>query len=115
MTPSQLHALGQFLSDYPCNVTYDKIIELLSNDQELSEADQAILDDIIIWVAFENDEPSAVAEYIENCQQSAASMDLVPEMIEALEAYLRTIPYKTATKQKYEKIESLLERAKAAL
>ena len=67
MTPLQLHALSQFLTDFPNDLEYQEILHLISSN----EMDD---DDFTVWQPFENASGEYLAEQIENAYDSAATL-----------------------------------------
>ena len=64
MTNSESFALNQWLSDYPCDMSYDEIIERLSIPNEWNG------DDITVWYLVENNTTDQVAQFIEDTKQA---------------------------------------------
>jgi|WetSurMetagenome_2_1015567.scaffolds.fasta_scaffold19810_5 hypothetical protein len=71
------HALGQYLSMYPSEMSYEDITKRLSNNNLEDDYGETIIN---IWEPFENKEPSEVAMYIEDCKQ--ATLSLLKEIFE---------------------------------
>tara|TARA_R110000772_G_scaffold64158_1_gene143454 strand:+ start:1164 stop:1391 length:228 start_codon:yes stop_codon:yes gene_type:complete len=60
MTSSENFALNQWLSDYPASMTYEGIIETLS------DIDDGDTSDITVWEVAEDYPTDMVADFIEN-------------------------------------------------
>tara|TARA_R110000772_G_scaffold4292_1_gene15069 strand:+ start:412 stop:639 length:228 start_codon:yes stop_codon:yes gene_type:complete len=60
MTNSEYFSLNQWLSDYPPSMTYEGIIETLS------DIDDGDTSDITVWEVAENYPTDIVADFIEN-------------------------------------------------
>ena len=65
MTTSEQFALDQWLSDYPANLPYDEIINVLNN----AEIDFTI-DEISIWEVVEDYPLDQVAEFIDDTKRA---------------------------------------------
>lgn len=64
MKKSQLFALNEWLSDYPDNLTYEEIIEILENPENTWCADE-----ITVWEIVEHFTCDQVASFIENTKK----------------------------------------------
>lgn len=64
----QDRALGQFLSSWPDNKSYEDIIEALKNDESLEDENEE--NGIDKWEPFEYDDGERVAELIEDYYDS---------------------------------------------
>lgn len=60
MKVSERFALGQWLSDYPDDKTYDEVLSMITEEHE----------DIILWETIENYPPESVIEIIEDTRSS---------------------------------------------
>lgn len=60
-TPAEILALNQFLSDYPPNLTFSEIVELIENES----------DNVTIWQPFEYWPPLDVTAEIDNLRDNA--------------------------------------------
>jgi len=60
MKVSERFALGQWLSDYPDDKTYDEVLALITEEHE----------DVILWETIENYPPESVIEMIEDTRSS---------------------------------------------
>ena len=60
MKVSERFALGQWLSDYPDDKTYDEVLEMIEEEH----------DDIILWEPIENYPPESVIEMIDDTRSS---------------------------------------------
>jgi hypothetical protein len=60
MKVSERFALGQWLSDYPDDKTYDEVLEMIEEEH----------DDIILWEPIENYPPESVIEIIDDTRSS---------------------------------------------
>lgn len=60
MKVSERFALGQWLSDYPDDKTYDEVLSMITEEHE----------DIILWETIENYPPESVIEMIEDTRSS---------------------------------------------
>jgi len=60
MKVSERFALGQWLSDYPDDKTYDEVLEMITEEHE----------DIILWEPIENYPPESVIEMIDDTRSS---------------------------------------------
>jgi hypothetical protein len=60
MKVSERFALGQWLSDYPDDKTYDEVLEMIEEEH----------DDIILWEPIENYPPESVLEIIDDTRNS---------------------------------------------
>tara|TARA_R110000868_G_scaffold363171_1_gene625444 strand:- start:502 stop:717 length:216 start_codon:yes stop_codon:yes gene_type:complete len=65
MKKSEQFALDQWLSDYPANLPYDEIINVLNN----AEIDFTI-DEISVWEVVEDYPLDQVAEFIEDTKRA---------------------------------------------
>ncbi len=61
----QEFALGNFLSEWPRNKSYDEIIEAMEDENDLDDESEEDNCRIILWEPFEHDLMETVAEYIE--------------------------------------------------
>jgi hypothetical protein len=64
MTNSESFALNQWLSDYPASMTYEGIIETLS------DIDDGDTSDITVWEVSSNFPTYKVADFIENTKRA---------------------------------------------
>jgi hypothetical protein len=60
MKVSERFALGQWLSDYPDDKTYEEVLALIEEEH----------DDIILWETIENYPPESVIEMIDDTRSS---------------------------------------------
>ena len=60
MKVSERFALGQWLSDYPDDKTYDEVLEMITEEHE----------DVILWEPIENYPPESVIEMIDDTRSS---------------------------------------------
>jgi len=60
MKVSERFALGQWLSDYPDDKTYEEVLDLITEEHE----------DVILWEPIENYPPESVIEIIEDTRSS---------------------------------------------
>jgi hypothetical protein len=60
MKVSERFALGQWLSDYPDDKTYEEVLALITEEHE----------DVILWEPIENYPPESVIEMIEDTRSS---------------------------------------------
>lgn len=60
MKVSERFALGQWLSDYPDDKTYDEVLSMITEEHE----------DIILWEPIENYPPESVIEIIDDTRSS---------------------------------------------
>lgn len=60
MKVSERFALGQWLSDYPDDKTYDEVLEMITEEHE----------DILLWEPIENYPPESVIEMIDDTRSS---------------------------------------------
>ena len=60
MKVSERFALGQWLSDYPDDKTYDEVLSMITEEHE----------DIILWETIENYPPESVIEMIDDTRSS---------------------------------------------
>jgi len=60
MKVSERFALGQWLSDYPDDKTYDEVLEMITEEHE----------DVILWEPIENYPPERVIEMIDDTRSS---------------------------------------------
>ena len=60
MKVSERFALGQWLSDYPDDKTYDEVLEMITEEHE----------DVILWEPIENYPPESVIEIIDDTRSS---------------------------------------------
>ena len=60
MKVSERFALGQWLSDYPDDKTYDEVLEMITEEHE----------DIVLWETIENYPPESVIEMIDDTRSS---------------------------------------------
>jgi hypothetical protein len=60
MKVSERFALGQWLSDYPDDKTYEEVLDLITEEHE----------DVILWEPIENYPPERVIEIIEDTRSS---------------------------------------------
>jgi hypothetical protein len=60
MKVSERFALGQWLSDYPDDKTYDEVLSMITEEHE----------DIVLWETIENYPPESVIEIIEDTRSS---------------------------------------------
>ena len=63
MKVSERFALGQWLSDYPDDKTYDEVLSMITEEHE----------DIILWETIENYPPESVIEMIDDTRSSFES------------------------------------------
>jgi hypothetical protein len=59
-TPSELFALNEWLADFPDDMTYDEIIEVMREDKN-----EWIIDRIDVWEVVEHFTLDQVADFIE--------------------------------------------------
>jgi len=64
MKTSELFALNEWLSDYPNNLEYDEVLELLRDEHE----------SVIVWQWFENMPPIDLIENIDNTRSHFATV-----------------------------------------
>jgi len=64
MTHAENFALGQWLSDYPEDKTYDEIMELMEGEE-----DEWVHEEISVWQTVEHFTLRQVAEFIEDTKQ----------------------------------------------
>lgn len=64
MKTSEHFALDEWLSDYPDNLTYAQIIEILRDPENTWCADN-----VTVWEGVENSELDQVADYIESTKK----------------------------------------------
>ncbi len=60
MKVSERFALGQWLSDYPDDKTYEEVLDLITEEHE----------DVILWEPIENYPPERVIEIIDDTRSS---------------------------------------------
>ncbi len=60
MKVSERFALGQWLSDYPDDKTYDEVLSMITEEHE----------DVILWEPIENYPPESVIEMIDDTRSS---------------------------------------------
>jgi hypothetical protein len=60
MKVSERFALGQWLSDYPDDKTYEEVLALITEEHE----------DVILWEPIENYPPESVIEMIDDTRSS---------------------------------------------
>jgi hypothetical protein len=60
MKVSERFALGQWLSDYPDDKTYDEVLSMITEEHE----------DIVLWETIENYPPESVIEMIDDTRSS---------------------------------------------
>lgn len=60
MKVSERFALGQWLSDYPDDKTYEEVLDLITEEHE----------DVILWEPIENYPPESVIEIIDDTRSS---------------------------------------------
>jgi len=60
MKVSERFALGQWLSDYPDDKTYEEVLALITEEHE----------DVILWETIENYPPESVIEIIDDTRSS---------------------------------------------
>ena len=60
MKVSERFALGQWLSDYPDDKTYEEVLALITEEHE----------DVILWETIENYPPESVIEMIDDTRSS---------------------------------------------
>ena len=60
MKVSERFALGQWLSDYPDDKTYEEVLALITEEHE----------DVILWEPIENYPPESVIEMIDDTRRS---------------------------------------------
>jgi hypothetical protein len=60
MKVSERFALGQWLSDYPDDKTYDEVLEMITEEHE----------DVLLWEPIENYPPESVIEMIDDTRSS---------------------------------------------
>lgn len=60
MKVSERFALGQWLSDYPDDKTYDEVLSMITEEHE----------DVILWETIENYPPESVIEIIDDTRSS---------------------------------------------
>ena len=60
MKVSERFALGQWLSDYPDDKTYDEVLSMITEEHE----------DVILWEPIENYPPESVIEIIDDTRSS---------------------------------------------
>ena len=60
MKVSERFALGQWLSDYPDDKTYDEVLSMITEEHE----------DVILWETIENYPPESVIEMIDDTRSS---------------------------------------------
>ena len=63
MKVSERFALGQWLSDYPDDKTYDEVLSMITEEHE----------DIILWQSIENYPPESIIEMIDDTRSSFES------------------------------------------
>ena len=63
MKVSERFALGQWLSDYPDDKTYDEVLSMITEEHE----------DVILWEPIENYPPESVIEMIDDTRSSFES------------------------------------------
>ena len=63
MKVSERFALGQWLSDYPDDKTYDEVLEMITEEHE----------DVLLWETIENYPPESVIEMIDDTRSSFES------------------------------------------
>ena len=63
MKVSERFALGQWLSDYPDDKTYDEVLSMITEEHE----------DIVLWETIENYPPESVIEMIDDTRSSFES------------------------------------------
>ena len=60
MKVSERFALGQWLSDYPDDKTYDEVLSMITEEHE----------DVLLWEPIENYPPESVIEMIDDTRSS---------------------------------------------
>lgn len=63
MKVSERFALGQWLSDYPDDKTYDEVLSMITEEHE----------DVLLWETIENYPPESVIEMIDDTRSSFES------------------------------------------
>ena len=63
MKVSERFALGQWLSDYPDDKTYDEVLSMITEEHE----------DVLLWEPIENYPPESVIEMIDDTRSSFES------------------------------------------
>lgn len=71
MRNSEQFALNQWLTDYPANLTYTQIIDLLRENP-----DEWVLDDITVWEVAERYSFDLVADFIEDTRRAFERMTI---------------------------------------
>lgn len=69
MKPSEQFALNQWLTDYPDNLTYDEVIDLMMGDE-----DEWTHDQITVWQVVEHFTLRQVIEFIEDTRKHFAAV-----------------------------------------
>ena len=69
MKPSEQFALNQWLTDYPENLTYDEVIDLMMGDE-----DEWTHDQITVWQTVEHFTLRQVIEFIEDTRKHFAAV-----------------------------------------
>ena len=69
MKPSEQFALNQWLTDYPDNLTYDEVIDLMMGDE-----DEWTHDQITVWQTVEHFTLRQVIEFIEDTRKHFAAV-----------------------------------------
>ena len=69
MKTSEQFALNQWLTDYPDNLTYDEVIDLMMGDE-----DEWTHDEITVWQTVEHFTLRQVVEFIEDTRKHFAAV-----------------------------------------
>ena len=64
MKTSEHFSLDEWLSDYPENLTYDEVLEILRDPENTWHADN-----VTVWEGVENSTLDQVADYIESTKK----------------------------------------------
>jgi len=79
-------ALGNYLSDYNADKSYDEIQEYLQGLESCTDSDP---DEISVWEKFEMDPPSEVAEHISNLHGDVK--DLLTDVLTEIKTGVTTV------------------------
>lgn len=69
MTKSQAFALGEWLSEWPDNWSYQQVIDWLLNNEDPAFQDAEDDERVWVWEPMEDFSGTQIAEYIENTRR----------------------------------------------
>jgi hypothetical protein len=81
---SEKVALDFYLSNYPADVSFEKIIDLLTDKDQPCDKDFELLGKLVVWHPFENFLNEEIVKFIQDTQQKFEYLDRVVNRLNSM-------------------------------